>query len=454
MFPPENDEGNVEYKRHLCSEELKTFDYNTRFQQLITQMKFRLGEGNGIAIYYIGIEDDGSLYGISQEEIKKSISVLKKMAIYLNAKVDSILFDKIEESDYIKVVIKDKIKISIKPEKRILLLGDTESGKTTFLAYIIKNKLDTDTCKARLYILNHKHELENGKTTSFNYQFRNYENIKLAFIDTPGDILLFSKSNRIRNKIVLSFDYDLILFFNKPNEVWDKKEMFIKYCEYMNIPYLNINLFEETSKINLINPLNQIEMMKYFINNLRKDSELKDSNDIFNFYLLQSFPHIDMGWILSGFLNNSFLKVGMKLYWYDYNMIPVKIKSIYKNNIPVDVIEGPSTITITLEDISSTSNMISNKPRFGFLSKRNYNELKKIKLDWIYFNDIEIMGYKNICISVTNQYISLQKNNFEYDIVTSCGNDSEIRFNLINKIFIYESKDKFGFGRVLNYEKL
>ena len=448
MFPPENDEGNTEYKRHLCSEELKSFDsdYNIRFQQLITQMKFRLGEGNGIAIYYIGVEDDGSFYGISKEEIKKSVDVLKKMVTHIDAKVDSILLDNYNDYNYIKAVIKDKVKSSIKPEKRILLLGDTESGKTTFLAYIIKNKLDTELCKARLYILNHKHEIENGKTTSFNYQFRNYQNMKIAFIDTPGDKISFSKSNRIRNKIILSFDYDLILFFNKSNEEWENKEMYIKYAKYMNIPYIDINLFEEKSFINLINPIEQNEMMEYFIKDIKKEEIIKKENES-NFYLLQSFPHIDMGWILSGFLNGKSLKVGMELYWYDYNMIPVKIKSIYKNNIPVNKIYGPSTITITLEDINSSTNMISNKPRFGFLSENHYDELKKLKLVWIYFNDSEIMDYKNISISVSNQYINLQKNDFYYDIINT--NNYEMRFNLINKLFIYENKDKFGFGKVI-----
>ena len=51
MLPQENEEGNIEYKRHLCSDELKILDNdnNVRFQQLVTQMKYRLNEGNGMA---------------------------------------------------------------------------------------------------------------------------------------------------------------------------------------------------------------------------------------------------------------------------------------------------------------------------------------------------------------------------------------------------------------------
>ena len=203
MFSPENEDGNIEYKRHLCSEELKSFNngYNIRFQQLITQLKYRLDEGNGIAIYYIGVNDDGSIYKLSNNERSTSLLVLKKMVIHLEAKIESTIFNK----NYIKITIKDKWKSNIFPEKRILLLGDSESGKTTFLSYLIKNKLDSKNCKARLFILNHKHELESGKTSSFNYQYKDYKNTKYVFIDTPG-----SKGNKIRSKIILSFDFDLV----------------------------------------------------------------------------------------------------------------------------------------------------------------------------------------------------------------------------------------------------
>ena len=135
MFPPENDEGNIEYKRHLCSEELKSCDdsYNIRFQQLVTQLKYRLSEGSGLAIYYLGVEDDGSIFKLTSQQRSRSIAVLKKMALHLEAKLVNVSIN----NDYIRVVIKDKISSNFLPEKRILLLGDTESGKTTFLSYLI-----------------------------------------------------------------------------------------------------------------------------------------------------------------------------------------------------------------------------------------------------------------------------------------------------------------------------
>ena len=444
MFPPENEEGNVEYKRHLCSDELKSFDkhYNIRFQQLITQLKYRLNEGCGMAIYYIGVEDDGSIYKLSKDERKMSILVLKKMVLFLEASIESVIFNK----EYIKIIIKDKWKSNFLPEKRILLLGDTESGKTTFLAYLIKNKLDSETCKSRLYILNHKHELETGKTSSFNYQYKNYNKKKYVFMDTPGDNILFSKSHKIRNKIILSFNFDLIIFMNKPNEKWEKRELFIYFASFLNIPYIDIDLFDKNSCINLINPLSQNEIMNIFEEQMKKKNcnTKSISEELVNFYLLQSYPHIDMGWILSGFLSTGTLKINQELLWYDYDKITAKINSIYQNNAPVKEIKGPATITITLKDTRS----ITNKPRFGFLSNINYIEIKYVKIIWIYFNNSNILNENEINIFIKNYNITLKKlnNKSKYLVVSStpC-------YNILNNIFIYEKDNCNAFGKIIQY---
>ena len=116
MLPQENEEGNIEYKRHLCSDELKILDNdnNVRFQQLVTQMKYRLNEGNGMANYYIGVEDNGSLYKLSKEQRRDSILMIKRMVLYLEGKIESLILN----DGYIKVTIKDKFNITIIENKR------------------------------------------------------------------------------------------------------------------------------------------------------------------------------------------------------------------------------------------------------------------------------------------------------------------------------------------------
>lgn len=49
-LPPEPEQGNIEYKLKLINPS------SQRFEHLVTQMKWRLREGHGEAIYQIGIK--------------------------------------------------------------------------------------------------------------------------------------------------------------------------------------------------------------------------------------------------------------------------------------------------------------------------------------------------------------------------------------------------------------
>jgi len=53
---------------------------STRLEHLVTQMKWRLQEGQGEAIYQIGVEDSGLLAGLSDAEMKASLRTLQTMA--------------------------------------------------------------------------------------------------------------------------------------------------------------------------------------------------------------------------------------------------------------------------------------------------------------------------------------------------------------------------------------
>ena len=70
---PEVEEGCHEYKRHLVNPSPE------RFEELVTQLKWRLAEGQGEAIYEIGVEDDGTLLGLSDTDLRASYDTLKRM---------------------------------------------------------------------------------------------------------------------------------------------------------------------------------------------------------------------------------------------------------------------------------------------------------------------------------------------------------------------------------------
>ena len=53
---------------------------DARFEHLVTQMKWRLQEGHGEAIYEIGVEDSGLLAGLTDDELSASLDTLQRMA--------------------------------------------------------------------------------------------------------------------------------------------------------------------------------------------------------------------------------------------------------------------------------------------------------------------------------------------------------------------------------------
>ena len=114
----ENNDGHIEYKWKLINiEEIK-------IEKIITQMKYRLFQGNGNAEYYIGVRDNGDAVGISEhdinetllnilfsiERLKCNISQLKIMNSNTNKKL-YVAHLKISSVNKISLTVKDVSKI-------------------------------------------------------------------------------------------------------------------------------------------------------------------------------------------------------------------------------------------------------------------------------------------------------------------------------------------------------
>jgi len=85
--PPENEEDNREYKRHLIPlKRNEKFFYYKR----ATQMKYRLHLGNGKALYIIGIEDNGSNNGVTQNELEISLKNITTITEIIKANIKNI----------------------------------------------------------------------------------------------------------------------------------------------------------------------------------------------------------------------------------------------------------------------------------------------------------------------------------------------------------------------------
>ena len=69
FFEKEKDDENIEYKSQLLNLT------HQNIQSLMTQMKYRIEEGNGECIYEIGIYDNGDLKGLNQSDLDESLII-------------------------------------------------------------------------------------------------------------------------------------------------------------------------------------------------------------------------------------------------------------------------------------------------------------------------------------------------------------------------------------------
>ena len=67
LFEPEHDYGNVEYKAHMNRL------VGVKRHRYISQIKYRIMEGEGVAYYVIGVRDDGKVIGLSRSNVERSL---------------------------------------------------------------------------------------------------------------------------------------------------------------------------------------------------------------------------------------------------------------------------------------------------------------------------------------------------------------------------------------------
>ena len=157
---PEQEFGNVEYKTSLVS---KSQD---RIQGIASQMRFRVDEGEGEAIYVIGISDDGSPVGVTDEDFTESFNNLSMAARENNYSITMLVTKTLKNSNKIcELLVREKNDqkyIDIK----VAVAGTVDAGKSSLLGVLTTGKNDDGRGSARLSIFNFRHEISSGRTSS------------------------------------------------------------------------------------------------------------------------------------------------------------------------------------------------------------------------------------------------------------------------------------------------
>ena len=162
---PELPDGIIEYKSQLLN--LTPI----RIQELMTQLVYRISEGNGEALYEIGVSDDGQLLGLSDENLNESLENLKKITKNLKVSIVFISVKKIDKNNRNSLKIAEVlIRENQDANNRyidifVATIGNVDAGKSSLIGVLTKGVLDNGRGKSRSMVMQYKHEIETGRTS-------------------------------------------------------------------------------------------------------------------------------------------------------------------------------------------------------------------------------------------------------------------------------------------------
>ncbi|MGH0169777.1 UNVERIFIED_CONTAM: hypothetical protein FKN15_059647 [Acipenser sinensis] len=185
------EEGNIEYKLKLVN------PTQYRFEHLVTQMKWRLQEGRGEAVYQIGVEDNGLLVGLSEEDMRASLKTLRRMAEKVGADITVI---REREVDYDLDIPRKIAEVLVRKvpddqqflDLRVAVLGNVDSGKSTLLGVLTQGELDNGRGRARLNLFRHLHEIQSGRTSSISFEIMGF--------NSKGEVVNYSESRTAESR--------------------------------------------------------------------------------------------------------------------------------------------------------------------------------------------------------------------------------------------------------------
>lgn len=183
----EVEEGNHEYKVRLTA--LTDAQLNHR----ITQLLWRLQEGNNEAIYHIGVEDNGNQLGLNEADLKESLQNLQFMAQQTDCEMIIRALYTGAMGITAEVVMRRKLRNCIDScHLTVAVAGDVDCGKSTLIGVLSTGHLDNGKGLARMQVMTHNHEVQSGRTSSISHT--------VIHFDQDGAILnsLSNNSDKLR----------------------------------------------------------------------------------------------------------------------------------------------------------------------------------------------------------------------------------------------------------------
>lgn len=180
-YPPELPGGSIEYKL-ILDPNMET----ARKEKLLTQLIYRINEGNGEAIYVLGVSDDGELIGIPENQLKATLNILEELVTQIPGRMRILRQFEAKEGLIVEVLVRRQMKGEDLPiSYRVAVIGNVDAGKSTFIAALLSGEKDDGNGLLRQRMFRHRHEIESGRTSSISMAMIGFRDGNVVNHDFP-----------------------------------------------------------------------------------------------------------------------------------------------------------------------------------------------------------------------------------------------------------------------------
>src|SRR5690606_18887167 len=137
--------------------------------------------GYGEAIYFIGVDDDGQLLGLTKPEMDESLHVLGELAREINSKIMDVETEQVGRGEVAKVII-SRLQTNQPEHLLVGVAGHVDHGKSTLVGTLTTGSLDTGSGSTRIFLDVQKHEIERGLSADLSfavYGFNEGETVRI-----------------------------------------------------------------------------------------------------------------------------------------------------------------------------------------------------------------------------------------------------------------------------------
>ncbi|MFN7106550.1 MAG: GTP-binding protein, partial [Pyrobaculum sp.] len=191
MYSPESEDGNVEYKLTLNGQDV---------DRLAGQLRRRLYEGGGEAIYLIGVSDDGRPLGLPDGELVGALGVLREMAKRAGATVYVLRISEGIRGKVAEVLVRVVSREEPPPTVTVVALGNVDAGKSTLVGVLATGRLDDGRGLARSYASRYKHEVLSGRTSAVSLRLLGFDGdsvVNHSLVDPLDEAEVYRRANKL-----------------------------------------------------------------------------------------------------------------------------------------------------------------------------------------------------------------------------------------------------------------